>query len=106
MTRKLGDSLASLYVPRLAASGTRWAFGTSGSSPRILWLPMCEVSDWAEDGVDAAALTGGEAKLTMRRGATRKASRGRGDIEDAGMDQPLPTPARYRSGQGADWAGC
>jgi hypothetical protein len=27
-------------------------------------------------------------------------------MEDAGMDQPLPTPARYRSGQGADWPEC
>lgn len=24
-------------------------------------------------------------------------------MEDAGMGQPLPTPARYRPGQDADW---
>ena len=74
MTRRLDDSLASLCVPRLAASGTRWAFGTSGSPPRILWLPMCEAGDWIVHFVGAAELTGGEAKLTMCRGETRKAS--------------------------------
>jgi hypothetical protein len=39
---------------RLAASGTRWAFGASASPPRILRLPMHETDDWTEHGVEAA----------------------------------------------------
>ena len=65
MTRRLGDQVRDGRLVLL------------GRLPAYFWLPMYEAGDWIVYFAAAAELTGAEAKLTMGRGKTTKASRWR-----------------------------
>jgi hypothetical protein len=99
MTRRLqvGDSFASLCVPRLAASGTRWVFGASASPPRMLRLPMHETGDWTEHHVEAA-----DARRAGGRGAKADDASWRDDkskaTEALGKRQGCISPSRDLQG--------